>query len=533
MVTYLLLAATVIILCVIFNKISSKLGVPVLLAFIILGMLFGSDGILKIAFDNFSFAEQICSTALIFIMFYGGFGTKWSAAKPIVKQAILLSSLGVILTAVITGWFCYKFLDIPLLESFLIGAVISSTDAASVFSILRSNRLNLKDNTASLLEVESGSNDPCAYMLTAIILSIMSGVGNNSLASIGYLIFAQVTYGLLFACLISRAALWALKKYRFADDGFDAIFITGIAILAYAAPTVFSGNGYLSAYLVGLILGNSDIKNKKSLVNFFNGTTGLMQIIIFFLLGLLSFPSKLPEIAFSAFLIALFLTFIARPLSVFAILTPFKSSIEQQLLVSWSGLRGAASIVFAVMAVISPAKTSTDIFHIVFFIVLFSILLQGSLIPIISKKLTMIDNTVDVMKTFNDYSDEVPIQFIEFTIATNHPWSGQQISEILLPPDTLVVLLDRAGEKIVPNGNTVLQPCDKLILSAKSLSKIEGVSLIEKHIEPGHPWLNKQISEITIKPNTIIIMIQRNEKIIIPNGNTTIIENDTLVINNL
>lgn len=532
MATYLLLTASVIILCVIFNKISSKIGIPVLLAFIIIGMLFGTDGIVKIAFDNFAIAEQICSISLIFIMFYGGFGTKWSAAKPIVKPAILLSSLGVILTAAITGWFCYAVLQIPILESLLIGSVVSSTDAASVFSILRSNRLNLKDNTASLLEVESGSNDPCAYMLTAIILSIMAGNG-NSLGSIAYLIFAQIIYGLLFAWLISRAALWALKKYRFADDGFDAIFITGVAILAYAAPTAIAGNGYLSAYIVGLVMGNSEIKNKKSLVIFFNGATGLMQIVIFFLLGLLSFPSKLPEIAFSAFLIALFLTFIARPLSVFAILTPFKSSTAQQILVSWSGLRGAASIVFAVMAVISPAKTSTDIFHIVFFIVLFSILLQGSLIPLFSRKLNMIDDTADVMKTFNDYSDEVPIQFIEFTISPKHPWSGQLISEILLPPDTLIVLLDRGGNKIVPKGNTILQPCDKLILSAKSLSKIDGVSLIEKHLESGHPWLNKQIYEINIKPDTIIIMIQRKEKIIIPNGNTILKENDILVINNI
>ena len=533
MATYLLVAATVIILCVIFNKISSRLGVPVLLAFIILGMLFGSDGLVKIAFDNYAIAEQICSTALIFIMFYGGFGTNWYAAKPIVKQAILLSSLGVILTAAITGWFCYIFLKIPLLESLLIGAVISSTDAASVFSILRSSRLNLKDNTASLLEVESGSNDPCAYMLTAILLSLMSGNANTSITSIIYLIFAQITYGLIFAWLIATIALWALKKYRFIDDAFDAIFITGIAILAYAAPSIFDGNGYLSAYIVGLIMGNSDIKNKKSLVNFFNGVTGLMQIVIFFLLGLLAYPSKLPEIAFSAFLIALFLTFIARPLAIFALLTPFKSSYNQQLLVSWSGLRGAASIVFAVIATINPAQTSTDIFHIVFFIVLFSILLQGSLIPFFAQKLNMIDDENDVMKTFNDYTDEAPIQFIEFTIAPTHPWSGKLITNILLPPDTLLVLLQRNNEKIVPKGNTRLQAHDKLILSAKSLSKIEGVSLVEKRLEKGHPWLNKIVADITPTADLIIIMIKRQGKIIIPKGNTLLKEHDVLVINNL
>lgn len=397
----LLISAIVIIACIVFNKLSSKLGIPMLFAFIILGMFFGSDGFVKIKFDNYRYAENICSASLIFIMFYGGFGTNWNEAKPVVIKSILLSTLGVVSTAIITGIFCHYVLNFPLLESMLLGAVISSTDAASVFSILRSKKLNLKNNTSSMLEIESGSNDPFSYMLTIIVLSIMNGSASKS--EIIIMAFTQILFGILFGVLIAKIALLALKKFNFITPGFDAIFVFAIALLGYALPSLIGGNGYLSVYIVGIIMGNYHIENKISLVHFFDGVTGLMQMLIFFLLGLLSFPSQMPKLVIPAIFISLFLTFIARPISTFAILTPFKCPLNQQLLVSWSGLRGAASIVFAIMATTNPAYTSNDIFHMVFCIVLFSILIQGSLIPLIAKRLDMIDEESDVMKTFNDY----------------------------------------------------------------------------------------------------------------------------------
>ena len=274
------------------------------------------------------------------------------------KRQILLSTAGVVMTAGITGAFCYFALRMKLLESLLIGAVISSTDAASVFSILRSKRLNLKDNTASLLEVESGSNDPFSYMLTMTVLSIMSGTAETG--GIAYMLFAQIVYGLLGGAVIALLALWFLKNFHFATEGFDTIFVVAVVLLAYAAPAAIGGNGYLSAYVVGILLGNGPLKNKKALVHFFDGITGLMQMLIFFLLGLLAFPSQLPGVVLPALLIALFLTFAARPLAVFAIMTPFRCRLNQQLLVAWSGLRGAASIVFAIMAVVSPCLLYTS-----------------------------------------------------------------------------------------------------------------------------------------------------------------------------
>lgn len=498
-----------------------------LFAFILLGMCFGSDGLVKIPFDNYVLAEQICSVALIFIMFYGGFGTKWSEAKPIAGKAILLSSLGTVMTAGLVGLFCHFALNVALLESLLIGAVISSTDAASVFSILRSKRLNLRYNTASLMEVESGSNDPFSYMLTVILLSLMNGQGSGG--EVAYMLFAQIVYGAAFGVGIAILALLVLKKFKIASAGFDAIFIVAVAILAYAAPTAVGGNGYLSVYIAGIILGNHRIQNKQALVHFFDGATGLMQMLLFFLLGLLAFPSQLPQIALIALCIALFLTFVARPLAVFAILTPFRSNIRQRLLVSWAGMRGAASIVFAIMVVINPASTNNDIFHIVFFIVLFSILLQGSLIPLAAKWLDMTDEESDVMKTFTDYIDEVPVQFIQFTMAASHPWAGQAISEILLPPDSILVLLIRGEEKIIPNGGTALCAGDTLILSGKATGKIEGVNLYEKTIQKGDALANKEISSIPPKEK-LIVLIRRGDNVVIPKGTTTLLVGDVLVI---
>ena len=498
-----------------------------LLAFILLGMLFGSDGLVKIQFSNYAFAEQICSVALIFIMFYGGFGTKWSEAKPVAVKAVLLSSVGVIATAAFVGIFCYFVLHIALLESFLIGSIISSTDAASVFSILRSKRLNLKYHTASLLEVESGSNDPCAYMLTAIMLSLMSGTVSGG--KMVYDIFAQIVYGAALGLVIALGAAWVLQKFRFAA-GLDAALVLAVAVLSYALPAALGGNGYLSAYIVGIFLGNRDIPNKRSLVHFFDGLTGLMQMLLFFLLGLLSFPSQMPKIMLSALAIFLFLTFVARPLSVFGVLTPLKSPVKQQMLASWAGLRGAASIVFAVMATVSPASTSNDIFHIVFMIVLFSILLQGSLIPFVSKKLDMIDDKADVLKTFSDYSDEAPIQYIQFCIPEGHLYAGRRIGDALLPPDTLAVLLLRGEEKLIPDGKTVMQAGDTLVLSAEAPPALEEMRLTEKRIEADDDWVGKPIAVIPQSKEMLIMMIERGESVIIPNGQTVLESGDLVVI---
>ncbi|MGO5053146.1 potassium/proton antiporter [Lachnospiraceae bacterium LCP25S3_G4] len=527
----ILMLAVIILICLLLNKVSSKLGMPMLLAFILLGMLFGTDGLLKVPFDNYALSEKICSFALIFIMFYGGFGTNWKSAKPIVMESVLLSTLGVILTAVTTGLFCYVILHIDFLESMLIGAVISSTDAASVFSVLRSKQLNLKNNTASMLEMESGSNDPCSYMLTVIILSVMSG--QSSGGQLLYMIFAQIVYGIICGIVVAIFSNLVLSKVKFATDGFDTIFVFSMALVSYAGAAVIGGNGYLSTYIAGIILGNKSSYNKKALVHFFDGITGLMQMLIFFLLGLLSFPSQLPQILLPALAVALFLTFVSRPLSVFAILTPFKCPMNQQLLVSWAGLRGAASIVFAIVATVSPAYMKHDVFHIVFFIVLFSISIQGSLISFMAKKLHMIDNSSNVLKTFNDYSEEMPIQFIQLSIAENHPWINCKIQDISLLPELLLVLILRGKEQIVPKGDTSILVGDVVVLSALSMENDVIGCLTEVVVDKYNAWLGKSLSEITLDANKLVVVVKHNNQFLIPNGSTVVKENDILVISQL
>jgi len=524
----LIVISAIILACILFNKVSSKLGIPALLAFLVLGMFFGSDGIIKFQFDNYLFTEQISTVALIFIMFYGGFGTNFDQARPVMTKSILLSSFGTIFTALSVGVFCHYVLKIAFAESLLIGSVISSTDAASVFSILRSKRLNLRYNTASLLEVESGSNDPFSYMLTSLCLTFMNS--SVSAGSVVWMLMLQIVLGVGFGFVLAHFAFVFMKKYEFCHAGLDTIFMVAVAIASYAVPVALGGNGYLSAYICGIILGNRKIENKRALVNFFDGVTVLMQMLLFFLLGLLSTPSKLPQIAPIAIAVALFLTFVARPIIVFTVLLPFKSKLGQCAVVSWAGLRGAASIVFAIMTVISPAHVDNDIFHIVMFIVLFSILIQGSLIPFVSKKLRMTDDSQDVMKTFNDYLDEVPVQFMRFTIPEHHPWTGMAIKSIVFPPESLLVLIIRGDKKIVPTGNTILHYGDELVLSGHASDHIDGVNLYEKIVEGSDEINGMRIADL---PSTekLIIMIRRGESIIIPRGNTRLKENDVLVIN--
>lgn len=524
------LCACVLLSCLIASRFSDKFGMPALLLFMALGMLFGSDGLLKISFDNYDVTEKICNLALIFIMFYGGFGTKWSAAKPVAKKSILLSTVGVVITAALTSLFCIYILKFDILESFLIGSVISSTDAASVFSILRSKNLSLKDGTASMLEIESGSNDPAAYMFTIIILKAMNG--SNNFSEIGYMLFSQIVFGVLVGLIVAKLGIYMIQRTKVVADGLESIFMITLVLISYSLAGYIGGNGYLSVYLTGIILGNSRIKNKIVLVHFFDGITGLAQILIFFLLGLLSFPHKLPEIILPSILIALFLTFIARPLSVFSILLPFKSSINQCLLVSWSGLRGAASIVFAIMAIAEGTTIKHDLFHIVFMISLLSVAIQGSLLPYVAKKLNMVDEESDVKKTFNDYQEKSSMTLMRIFVPEGHAWENKTVEKAGIPNDSLALIIKREGETIIPKGDTVIKANDSIVLSIPEYDFKEDIKLNEIQIEKSHQWCNKSIEELHLPDNILVALIKRGEENVIPRGKTKILEDDIVVIYN-
>ncbi|MGL5312984.1 MAG: potassium/proton antiporter [Peptostreptococcaceae bacterium] len=474
MTKLMIISGLVLIICITSSKILYKFGVPMLLIFIILGMLFGSDGLVGIYFDNYELTSQLCSLALVFIMFYGGFGTNWKMAKPVAIPSVLMSSLGVVITAGLTGLFCYLVLGTTLLEGILIGAIVASTDAASVFAVLRAQKLNLKGSLASLLEVESGSNDPIAYMMTIIVLTMMKSSGELSLGNLALIIIKQIALGLIIGVLIAKVTVYILRYSNFEIEGFYTIFVTAVAILSYALSEYLGGNGYLSVYISGIIIGNSKIPRKKSMFQFFDGISWIMQIALFFMLGLLSFPSRLPQVTVTAVAISIFMIFIARPLATFVILSPFKFTIKEKLFISWVGLRGAASVVFAIFAVTFGVKIENDIFHIIFFIALFSVAIQGTLIPKIANLLGLVENEEEnsVLKTFTDYTGEINTQLLEVTMTAENKWINKTIMDANIPEEILIVMIKRDDKILVPKGSTVINEGDILVLNGNNIESL-------------------------------------------------------------
>jgi cell volume regulation protein A len=525
----IMICALVIAVCIVTNRFTSRFGIPTVLIFMMIGMLFGSEGLFKIPFEDFERAEQICSIALVFIMFYGGFGTSFKQARLVIGKAVTLATAGVVLTAVFTGMFCTFVMGMDAQEGLLMGSVIASTDAASVFSILRSKSLNLKDGTASLLEVESGSNDPFSYMMTVLVLGWMGGTQTPVLE----MLVKQLGFGILFGVGLGALAVLIFTKVEFAGDSMDRVLMISMVLFSYAAPLYLGGNGYLSAYLLGIIIGNQRFKNKVQLVHFFDGINQLAQILIFFLLGLLVTPSSLVPIFWKAVLIFVGLTFIARPLTTAILLTPQKSSWRQQVLISVAGLRGAASIVFAIMVTVSPNYVKNDVYNVVFCIALISSSLQGIILPLAAKKLDMVDEKQNVMKTFSDYQDDNQLNFIQIVLKPGNPHIGKTIAEVNFG-NLLVILIERGKETILPRGNIQLEEGDVLVLSGESYQGDKTAALEERYISEGDEWIGKKVCELSQFDGSLIVLIRREEgTAIVPKGETQIKLGDTLVLSTL
>ena len=522
----LLFFGTMIALCILMNLLFDKLPIPSLLLFIAIGMCFGENGFLRISFNNYQLSETICSVALLFIMFYGGFGTNIRAARPVVVRSFLLSTVGVVLTAGLVGGFVHLALGLGWLESLLIGSVIASTDAASVFSVLRTRRLSLKQGTDSLLELESGSNDPVSYMLTMLFLSLITG---GSL-SVPVMLFQQMVYGTLAGLLIGWITVQILGRINFHMAQGKTIFLFAAAIIAYALPSVLGGNGYLSVYLCGIFIGNSFVPEKKDMVKFFDALTGTAQMLIFFLLGLLVTPLELPEVFLPSLLIFLFMTLVGRPLAVFAVLRPFGASWGQMGLVSWAGLRGVASIVFSIYVVLAGVPMQYPLFNLVFMIVLLSLTIQGSLLPAVARRLGMIDSGANVLRTFNDYQEENDVAFFRLTVREGHPYAGKAVRELPIPSELLIAVLLRDGRPILTTGDTVICPGDLLVIAAPAFEDRENLTLHEMNLGKKHRWAGKLVRELSPERDLLIIMVKRSGETIIPSGDTRLLPEDTLVV---
>ncbi|MFY9275983.1 MAG: potassium/proton antiporter [Clostridium sp.] len=463
MVQLMLCCGLILLICITSSKVLYRFGVPLLLIFIFLGMIFG---VMVIDFSDFQLTGKIASIALVFIMFYGGFGTNWSMARPKAAPSILMSTLGTIITFFITGVFVYLIFKISFLESLLIGAVVSSTDAASVFAILRSQKLNLEGSLASLLEVESGSNDPVACMLTLIILTLMGG---GTVMNLIPLVISQIVIGVMIGTLIAMASIYLIRHANFEIESFYIIFIIAMAIISYSLSEWMGGNGYLSVYISGIIIGNSKIPHKKTLVHFLDGVSWIMQIILFFILGLLANPLELPKVIGKSVVISLGIIFIARPISVFLVLKKFDFNTKEKLFIAWVGLRGAASIVFAIFALNYGISINNDIYHIIFFIALISVGVQGTLIPIIAKRLELLDNNRPVLKTFNDYVEERNTKVMELKIEGTCKLINKSIMDANIPEEILIAMIKREGEIIIPKGASIIKEGDILVVVGNCL----------------------------------------------------------------
>lgn len=525
MTHFLLFAGIIAMICIFMNCFTERIPVPSLIIFLLLGMCFGVDGIFQIPFDDYALSETVCSTCLIVIMFYGGFGTNIKTARPVAIHAFLLSTLGVLLTAGLVGLFVYGVFRLPFIESFLIGSVISSTDAASVFNVLRSKKLALKHHTDSLLELESGSNDPISYMLTILLIAVLGGKE----VSVPVTLFFQITLGISIGLLCGWLVSFLLAKWTSLSSPGRTLFLFASVLVAYALPSVLGGNGYLSVYLYGIFIGNHYIPEKREMVHFFDVLTEVSQMAIFFLLGLLVTPSQLPAVFLPALAIMVFLTFIGRPLSTLVLLAPFRAPRCQIALVSFAGLRGVASIVFSIYVVLDGISIRYNLFNLVFVIVLLSLAFQGTFLPWCAKKLNMTDPNTDILKTFNDYREDSDVAFVKLHIGNKHPFVGHALKDLTFPEEFLAVLLLRQGKTLLPSGETCLSEGDLLVLAAPEFEDRENLTLCESVISKNHKWNGKTLKELPKDSHFLIVMIRRPDSTIIPNGETRLLTDDIVV----
>ncbi|MGL4669637.1 MAG: potassium/proton antiporter [Methanobacteriaceae archaeon] len=378
-----------LVISVLLSKASSFIGIPTLIVFLVVGMLMGSDGLLGIYFDNYLIVQYISIFALIIIMFSGGLDTDFKIMKPVATKGISLSLLGVLITAIVMGIFINLITGVDLIISFLIGSIISSTDVAAVFSIFKTYDLKLKNKLNSILELESATNDPMAYVLTTSFIFLLLHP-STSLESIIFIFIQSLILGFIVGLISGKLSSKLVNIIKLDVPGLYPVLLMGIAVLTFGVAEMINGNGFLAVYIASVFIGNGAMVSKKAQINFFDGMAWLMQIVMFIILGLLVFPTQLVFLFDISLLIAVGLIFIARPLAVFISLAPFKFNIREKVFLSWTGIKGAVPIIFATYPLVAGIPQAQTIFNIVFFITIISLLLQGSTIKVLAKKLNLV-----------------------------------------------------------------------------------------------------------------------------------------------
>ena len=461
-------------------KAGYKLGVPVLLMFLVMGMLFGDEGLRLVKFDSFENASTIGTVALCVILFSGGMDTKLSDIKPVIREGLLLATLGVFLMAVITGFVIRFVFDMMfgadtavakgagIMTSLLLASVMASTDSASVFSLLRSKNLNLKNNLRPLLESESGSNDPVAFIMTVTLITIVKSGDEPDYVAVASDVVVKLVMGGTAGFFIGRFLVWAINKLNIDNAALYPIAILSGCLIIYATAFFVNGNSYLAVYVGGLVIGNSHFVHKRATINFFDGLTWLCQLIMFLTLGLLVSPHEVADKLVPGLIISLVMIFIARPAVVFLCLAPFNRSIKEKIFVSWVGLKGAAPIIFAIMLLTNDTPNAHIQFNIVFMCTLISLIVQGTSLPWVAKKLDLIEASDELSQPKNfdmEFSDDIKSVTTEIIITQeNLDEHGNLLMNLPFPENTLVVMVKRDGKYFVPKGRTELLSGDHLLL---------------------------------------------------------------------
>jgi potassium/hydrogen antiporter len=453
---------------------TAKYGIPTLLLFLLVGMLAGSDGLGGIYFSDPKITKFIGAIALSFILFSGGLGTKWTDIKPILWQGVALSTLGVIITTTTIGLLVTTFTNFSILEGLLLGAIVSSTDAAAVFSILRSKNIGLKGNIRPLLELESGSNDPMAYFLTIVFTYLLSNK-DATYVSLIPMFFKQMILGAVVGYGMGVGMHKIINWIKLEFEGLYSVLLLAMVFFIFSFTEFIGGNAFLAVYVSACILGNRDFIHKKSLIKHFDGSAWMMQIILFLTLGLLVFPKQIVPYFGIGILISLILIVVARPLSVFISLMFFKLGMRKKLFISWVGLRGAVPIVLATYPLTAGVEKAHVIFNLVFFISVTSVLIQGTGLPLVAKWLNLIVPVSLKKKSALDLELAWKTKSIYNTVVIepNFTCIGKSIVDIGLPNSIVIALIERDNKYFISEGSTKLLLGDKLYIMADDLKDIE------------------------------------------------------------
>jgi len=472
----LLIGSLLLFVSIIAGKTSYRFGVPTLLLFLAIGMLAGSDGIVGIRFSDPQIAQFIGIVSLNFILFSGGLDTSWKTVKPIIRQGVVLSTLGVLLTALSLGTFVWFITDFTFYESMLLGSIVSSTDAAAVFSILRSKSLALKANLRATLEMESGSNDPMAYVLTIVFLTLVVNQ-DQSIVSVIPMFLQQMLVGGLAGYGFGRLCKFIINKSNLGFEGLYPVLAIALMFIIFSATDFVGGNGFLAIYISAVYLGNQDLIHKKAIMKMYDGLAWLMQIVLFLTLGLLVYPSQVVPYMGIGLLISVFLIVVARPVSVFLSLVFFRMKLRRRLYISWVGLRGAVPIVFATYPLLAGIDKAHMIFNIVFFISVTSVLIQGTTLSLFAKWLHValperVKPLSDAEKFISDYPKNI---MKEIVVSAGCYAVNKKIVELHFPRNTIIAIIKRKGEFITPSGSTAIEADDVLVVLADNPESLEKV----------------------------------------------------------